>query len=138
MAKGGRRVLQVCPPNNASKMDSISVISTLYEDLNYAPPKGCFTIMASVYLSEPSSGRTQVISMGTGSKCLPTNRFSTNGDTVHDFHAEIVARRGAVRWLLLEMTKGHNSEWLEQEGEAWILRNGFSMGMFVSELPCKY
>lgn len=33
-------------------------------------------------------------------KCLPCNRLPPAGDTLHDQHAEVLARRGFRRWLL--------------------------------------
>lgn len=109
-----------------------------YRTLKYAPPHGCFTILAAMYLVDESSTNMKIISMATGSKCLPTARFSHRGDTVHDFHAEVLARRGAVRWLLCEMTR-NESEWLQHDEleDVWTLRDGVTVNMYVSELPCK-
>jgi tRNA-specific adenosine deaminase 1 len=133
-----------------------------YRTLKYAPPRRTFTILAAIYLvrvdlDDPGEIKAmKIISMATGSKCLPTARFSNTGDVVHDFHAEVLARRGAVRWLLSEITsvcspKGETqtqSEWLKQDDtdinaenntatNLWSLCDGVTVNMYVSELPCK-
>ncbi|KAG8834580.1 hypothetical protein FRC17_008249 [Serendipita sp. 399] len=79
--------------------------------------------------------------MGTGTKCLPVAKYSNVGDTVHDLHGEVVARRAAVRWFLCEMARS-SSEWLEQivdqdtKATLFRLKPGVKLHMYISELPC--
>ncbi|KAG8851300.1 hypothetical protein FRB91_008094 [Serendipita sp. 411] len=82
--------------------------------------------------------------MATGTKCLPVTKYSKAGDVVHDFHAEVVARRAAVRWFLSEIAKP-SSEWLERSTDlsqtqgrnsTLGLRPGVKLHMYISELPC--
>ena len=118
-------------------MDTTPTILCHFDSLKYAPPKGRFTVLAAFYLvDEYHDHRVKVLSMATGTKCLATKNYSKMGDTVHDFHAEVLARRGVVRWLLQEM--GKNSEWLVvDESGQWSLRQGVSLHLYISELPCK-
>mgnify|MGYP002718872709 CR=1 FL=1 len=53
----------------------------------------------------PGPTRVIPVSLGTGVKVLPANRLPPLGDAVHDSHAEVLARRGFVRWLLDEGRK---------------------------------
>ncbi|KAJ1673889.1 hypothetical protein EV182_004368, partial [Spiromyces aspiralis] len=41
----------------------------------------------------------------TGVKCLGAGEVDSNGDLVHDSHAEVVARRGLLRYLYTEIEK---------------------------------
>lgn len=59
-----------------------------------------WTILASISLVR--NGQITPISLGAGVKVLPANRLPPRGDTVHDCHAEILARRGFVRWIIEE------------------------------------
>ncbi|KAF8488931.1 hypothetical protein F5888DRAFT_1750230 [Russula emetica] len=46
----------------------------------------------------------QLLAGGAGVKCLPTSCLPVRGDALHDSHAEVIARRGAIRsWLLEEV-----------------------------------
>lgn len=83
------------------------------------------------------------IALGTGSKCLPANRLPKLGEALHDSHAEVLARRAAIRWLYQEIisvaSTGAVSPWISKYGETlmqWRLSEGVQAWMYVSTLPC--
>jgi tRNA-specific adenosine deaminase 1 len=127
-------------------MDPTPTILCHFDTLKYAPPKDRFTVMAAFFLVDQNDGNQEncmkIIAMATGTKCLAKKNYSRIGDAVHDFHAEVLARRSAVRWILQEMAK-ETSEWLDaivdENGhrQSWSLRQGVSLNMYISELPCK-
>ena len=43
--------------------------------------------------------------LGTGTKCLGQNEISDQGDLVHDSHAEVIAKRVFVLYLMTEVKK---------------------------------
>jgi len=92
-------------------------------------------------LSSPNSD-PKVISLGTGSKCLPTVLFSPRGDALHDCHAEVLARRGAIRWFLEEIERYHDSggsEWIarDRDGDCkYTPKDGVHIHMYISTVPC--
>eukprot|EP00117_Sycon_ciliatum_P019470 scpid42890/ scgid17641/ tRNA-specific adenosine deaminase 1; tRNA-specific adenosine-37 deaminase len=89
-----------------------------------------------------------VISMGTGSKCVGQNQMSGRGDLLHDSHAEVLARRGFVRFLLTEVRRlltGDDTSVLcadhersaEASGEfACRVKPGVSFHFFTTQTPC--
>ncbi|KDQ06247.1 hypothetical protein BOTBODRAFT_121766 [Botryobasidium botryosum FD-172 SS1] len=103
-----------------------------------------YVVLAGIVLVAPGTDTPHCISLGTGSKCLPASRLSQNGDALHDSHAEIIARRGAVRWLFEEIIRATSassgkctSSWIEKGGDGmWVLKAGVSVHMYVSTLPC--
>ncbi|KAI0921433.1 hypothetical protein AcW1_004588 [Taiwanofungus camphoratus] len=114
-----------------------SAVLNLYSSLGFKPPVGQYTVLAAFVLYQPNCFK--VISLGTGSKCLPTIRFSKEGDALHDSHAEILARRGAIRWLLEEVQRAtcSGSVWLHQStDEKFKLNDGVQVYMYVSTAPC--
>lgn len=115
-----------------------------------------WTVFASIVLSYPppsppsspssshTTSSTLVPSLGTGVKCLPATRLPPLGDTLHDSHAEVLARRGFVRWLIDEagrLVRGeaHSGvlEYDKLDGGVgrFALREGVQVWLYVSALP---
>lgn len=136
----------------------INILDT-YSSFNYHPQHLKWTILASFYLTRrpqrpssvsgpgPSSDGLNIISLATGTKCLPTCRFSPRGESVHDCHAEVLARRLAVRWFLEEIirTRSPSSEeiytspWIRQGSEGkYVLLEDVQLNLYVSTLPCAF
>lgn len=66
-----------------------------------------FTVLAAivaktgVVISDDEAGfNLTIVSMATGTKCAGKGREDKHGYTTSDSHAEVLARRGFVRWLL--------------------------------------
>ena len=104
-----------------------------------------FTIMAGIVLV--CGNEVQCVAVGSGSKCLAQSQLrGLNGDCLHDSHAEVLARREMIVWLLLEMQKMkedncYQSRWLESQiqdepGIRFKLKDGVMVHMYVSSLPC--
>ncbi|KAI0761707.1 adenosine deaminase/editase [Irpex lacteus] len=117
----------------------VALIHSHYASLNFKPPPNQFTILAGFALSN-ANGVTKVISLGSGSKCLPASKLGHGGDLVHDSHAEVLARRGAVRFLMEEVHRAadttRGSRWLEWSEGKYRLRDGVKVHLYVSTPPC--
>ena len=85
--------------------DLVSLSLSQYSRLPCAPQPGKYTVLASFALHDPRTRRTELLSLGTGAKCLPEARLPKHGEALHDSHAEVIARRGAIRWLLEEVQR---------------------------------
>ncbi|KAI0347503.1 adenosine deaminase/editase [Trametopsis cervina] len=112
-----------------------------YLSLNFRPPPQQFTILAAFVLFNETSGQSKVLSLGTGSKCLPATKLVPGGDAVHDCHAEVLARRGAERFLLEEVCRvretGDASAWLAEEDDGqFAMREGVNVYLYISTPPC--
>lgn len=121
----------------------VSFVLSQYATIGFKPPLKQFTILAAFVLSM-TSGQRKVISLGTGSKCLPAMRLQAGGDLVHDCHAEVLARRGAVRFFVEEVRRCVGPD--DSEGSLWITRKGCGkfvvrdevrLHLYVSTLPCE-
>ncbi|WOO81519.1 tRNA-specific adenosine deaminase TAD1 [Vanrija pseudolonga] len=97
-----------------------------------------WTILAAIVLVRPDR-EPHLVSLGTGVKVLPAARLPPLGDTVHDCHAEVLARRGFLRWLVAEavrVQRGEASEWLVWREDKFGLAPGVEVFLYVSALPC--
>ncbi|EIW82478.1 adenosine deaminase editase [Coniophora puteana RWD-64-598 SS2] len=117
----------------------VNATHQLYLAQKWNPPPKTFTILASLSLVS-ATGEFKVIGMGCGCKCLPENKLPLYGEALHDSHAEILARRCAVRWLLEEIgrvARGRPSPWLRQQADGkYDLSEGVHLKMYISTPPC--
>ncbi len=111
-------------------------IHRIYGSLKFQPPDGKFTILASFFLTDER--RIKVISIATGTKCLPTIRLPTQGEALHDSHAEALARRGAIRWCMEEILRQTTSDWIVcRTNGKYALRDGVALNLYISTVPCE-
>ena len=88
------------------------------------------------------NSRLCIVSLGAGSKAIDGRWLSKQGDRVHDCHAEVLARRGMLRFLYAQLEKikngcQHQSIFVKYEGsEVYTIRNEVSFHLFISKPPC--
>lgn len=84
--------------------------------------------------------QTEVVSIGTGSKFLYDKLTDHDDKTLIDSHAEVVARRGCVRYLFYEMRKclqnQRNTIFNKTGTELLKLKSGVTFHMYISTAPC--
>jgi tRNA-specific adenosine deaminase 1 len=122
---------------------AISNIFEIYSSLSFTPPHSQYTVLASFFLLHSQSHKVKVLSVATGTKCLPADKLSHRGEVVHDSHAEVLARRSALRWFFDEIVRccvdsSSHSEWILQNAEgSFALRDDVRLNLYVSSLPCE-
>ncbi|KAI9246672.1 adenosine deaminase/editase [Phascolomyces articulosus] len=114
--------------------------------------KSEWTVLAcilQVYTKSKEDYSVQVVSLGTGLKCLPYSKLCKQGQLVHDSHAEVIAKRGFQRYLLDQIKKSIGNEHGlfcvtndddddddDDEKKRVILKSGYSFHMYISQSPC--
>uniref|UniRef100_UPI003AAEA171 tRNA-specific adenosine deaminase 1 n=1 Tax=Centroberyx gerrardi TaxID=166262 RepID=UPI003AAEA171 len=122
-----------------------------YERFHELPRRGKpepgreWTLLAAVVklTQHVNTGKVEkeVVSLGTGTKCIGHTAMSSNGDVLNDSHAEVIARRGCIRYLTQELNRAvcgqHSLVFCQadQQGK-WRLQPGVSFLFFTSHTPC--
>lgn len=134
-------------------MDADEIASLCYERFQELPRTGKpeagreWTLLAAVVQVTRSAHTAavvkEVVSLGTGSKCIGQAAMSPTGDVLNDSHAEVIARRGCIRYLTEELRSaltGKSSTVWERIPDAqeahFKLRPQVSFVLFTSHTPC--
>nr|XP_033780664.1 double-stranded RNA-specific adenosine deaminase isoform X2 [Geotrypetes seraphini] len=98
-------------------------------------------ILAAIIMKKGAEDLGTVVSIGTGNRCVKGEELSLKGETVNDCHAEIISRRGFIRFLYSELMKVDSSasedSLFETAGDGRLkLKSGITFHLYVSTAPC--
>ncbi|NXG02803.1 DSRAD deaminase, partial [Sakesphorus luctuosus] len=101
-------------------------------------------ILAAIVMRRGNKGLGVVVSIGTGNRCVKGEELSLKGETVNDCHAEIISRRGFVRFLYSELMKYDPSNPSSAEesifepagGKRLRIKSSVTFHLYVSTAPC--
>ncbi|XP_066098387.1 tRNA-specific adenosine deaminase 1 isoform X3 [Saccopteryx bilineata] len=116
-------------------------------------PNREWTLLAAMVKIQPLADQTsncpdkqmqvtkEVVSMGTGTKCIGQSKMRKSGDILNDSHAEVIARRSLQRYLLHQL---HLAAVLKEDSifvpgtqrGLWKLRPDLLFVFFSSHTPC--
>ncbi|KAI7807176.1 double-stranded RNA-specific adenosine deaminase [Triplophysa rosa] len=98
-------------------------------------------ILATIVMRKGTDSLGTVVSLGTGNRCVKGEELSLRGDTVNDCHAEIISRRGFIRFLYSELMKHWESPSeetifeLAEDGKLKI-KSDITFHLYISTAPC--
>ncbi|KAJ2076158.1 hypothetical protein GGH13_000091 [Coemansia sp. S155-1] len=87
-------------------IDSYRALPKRGKPTSKGPGKEEWTVLAGFVIEDTrqaASERFKCVALGTGLKCLHSEQLRPFGDTVHDSHAEIIARRALVVYLMNQL-----------------------------------
>ncbi|CAH1802225.1 unnamed protein product [Owenia fusiformis] len=99
-------------------------------------------ILATFIIKRTPNDDGEVVAMGTGNTCITGDRLSMDGRTLNDCHAEVIARRSLLRYLLKELKMFYegsivHSIFEEKEGTTKLgLKEHISFHLYISKAPC--
>ncbi|XP_054103431.1 double-stranded RNA-specific adenosine deaminase isoform X2 [Callithrix jacchus] len=99
-------------------------------------------ILAAIVMKKDSEDMGVVVSLGTGNRCVKGDSLSLKGETVNDCHAEIISRRGFIRFLYSELMK-YNPQTAKDSifepakgGGKLQIKKTVSFHLYISTAPC--
>uniref|UniRef100_F7G3V9 tRNA-specific adenosine deaminase 1 n=1 Tax=Monodelphis domestica TaxID=13616 RepID=F7G3V9_MONDO len=110
-----------------------------------------WTLLAAVVkMNSPAEGShdpsilpvaKEVVSMGTGTKCIGLSKMRKNGDILNDSHAEVIAKRSFQRYLLHQLRSAVSlqADSIFMPGTKtgmWKLKPDLHFVFFSSHTPC--
>ncbi|XP_074539466.1 double-stranded RNA-specific adenosine deaminase [Halichoeres trimaculatus] len=96
-------------------------------------------ILATIVMRR-GEGLGTVVSLGTGNRCVKGEELSLKGETVNDCHAEIISRRGFIRFLYSELLKHYDgtddSIFEPGENNKLQIKSDITFHLYISTAPC--
>lgn len=99
-------------------------------------PENEWTILSCILKKDEITNKLEVVSLGTGTKCIGADALSNKGDILNDSHAEIMARRGFLRYLMEEMNLKSNIFDYSEIKKKFKLKNECTFHFFTTHSPC--
>ncbi|XP_072503216.1 double-stranded RNA-specific adenosine deaminase isoform X2 [Notamacropus eugenii] len=98
-------------------------------------------ILAAIIMKKSDDDLGLVVSFGTGNRCVKGEELSLKGETVNDCHAEIISRRGFIRFLYHELMKCSPTSWNDSifemtHGNKLQIKKNVTFHLYISTAPC--
>ncbi|XP_028025904.1 tRNA-specific adenosine deaminase 1 [Bombyx mandarina] len=130
-------------PDNLSSVCVDTIVEKCLKTYEQLPKKGKpaddeWTVLSCIVKYETEHDTIEVLSLGTGSKCIGATKMSPLGDLLNDSHAEVFARRGLIHYLFQNIEKATNnldSIFIKTDGKL-KLKDSIEFIFYSSQLPC--
>lgn len=96
-------------------------------------------VMAGFLLCQDNDiKKSVVVALGSGCKCLTTPLNSMDGQSLHDLHAVVIARRALIKFLYQQVGNAYsNSDSIfVVAGNKLRLHHSLSLHLYISSVPC--
>lgn len=96
-----------------------------------------WTIYSAIVMD--CDNKLEVVSCGTGTKCIGSMMLSDNGDILNDSHAEVVCRRAFLRFLMSEIRAAKSDQqsiFKYDEERKKLKMNDVKFHLFTTSSPC--
>lgn len=99
-----------------------------------------WTVLSGIVAFDELNNRYEPISLGTGVKATPNEELQrSNGQIVHDCHAEVICLRAFNALLLKEicdLQNGQKSFLIEKSADGYKVKDVWKFAMYISRIPC--
>lgn len=133
----------VIMPSHQADVIARLVLSKYSELMENDPTHARRKVLAGVVMTQGNLENAQVISIGTGTKCVSGECMSLRGAALNDSHAEIVAKRGLSLYLYSQLqlltdpdTAGDSIFVANSEGRGYKLQDNVKFHLYINTAPC--
>uniref|UniRef100_A0A8C7YJG1 Adenosine deaminase RNA specific n=1 Tax=Oryzias sinensis TaxID=183150 RepID=A0A8C7YJG1_9TELE len=141
-ARTGELIPSELPVSGSTLHDQIAMLSHQRFNALTTRIQHCLLgrkILATIVMRR-GEGLGTVVSLGTGNRCVKGEELSLKGETVNDCHAEIISRRGFIRFLYNELLKYYDgaddSIFEPADGNKLQLKSDITFHLYISTAPC--
>lgn len=119
-----------------------SLMSCFNEVMIISPEYSKWKVIAGIAMTkDPEMKDVQIISFGTGTKCINGEHISMVGANINDCHAEIISRRCLKDFLytnleLLLEGEEEESVFMKREKGGYCLKPHVKFHLYISTAPC--
>uniref|UniRef100_A0A183V316 A to I editase domain-containing protein n=1 Tax=Toxocara canis TaxID=6265 RepID=A0A183V316_TOXCA len=118
--------------------------AVLYSNFDYeysrnSELKGSEKVIAGIFMLDAVAGECHLVSWATGNKCVQGSALCIDGRTVNDLHAEVLCRRGLLRFLYQQVEvylRNEEKSIFRKVMGKLALRPSLSFHLFVNTAPC--
>lgn len=127
-------------PQNLLKKNIATTIGELsLTQFNVLPKTGKpketeWTVLACIVQEQNSN--FEVVSLGTGSKCIGKTKMCPKGTILNDSHAEVICRRAFIRYLYTCMTRDSLIFSFNEHSNKFSLKPNIKFHFFTTRVPC--
>uniref|UniRef100_A0A915C8L2 A to I editase domain-containing protein n=1 Tax=Parascaris univalens TaxID=6257 RepID=A0A915C8L2_PARUN len=110
-----------------------------YECSSNSELKASEKVIAGIFMVDAVAAECHLISWATGNKCVQGSALCTNGCTVNDSHAEVLCRRGLLRFLYQQLEvylRDEQKSIFRKVMGRLTLRPSLTFHLFISTAPC--
>ncbi|XP_023240915.1 double-stranded RNA-specific adenosine deaminase-like [Centruroides sculpturatus] len=98
-------------------------------------------VLAALVMKRGRDDRGTVVCLGTGNRCISGQQLSQDGHVVNDSHAEVVTRRGFLRYLYQQLKAYHQGKEnsifeLCEDGKTLKICSEITFHLYISTAPC--
>ncbi|KHN84746.1 Double-stranded RNA-specific adenosine deaminase [Toxocara canis] len=97
------------------------------------------SVIAGIFMLDAVAGECHLVSWATGNKCVQGSALCIDGRTVNDLHAEVLCRRGLLRFLYQQVEvylRNEEKSIFRKVMGKLALRPSLSFHLFVNTAPC--
>ena len=123
----------------------IGILRKKLDELKIDPSKNAKNVYAAIIIKNKKTMRYELISLGTGNKCLSDGAISDHADgVIHDMHAEVICRRSFMSFIYAQLLNLKQQKYIsndhllfDEKLNKHYWNPDLDLLFYTSQSPCK-